>query len=373
MLRALVILYFSFALAAPSSDRLTRRTKVWFTYNVECTDEVIASKIDSLERVLDEQLPCIARAGCEVEKMTGTCFEGKVKLDILLAHIRAEEGVIHAFTRQFLTGDGPIRFKRNIDFENTQPDDGESEPACDKGSEVIGDYCVSCPPGYYEKAGKCVTCDYDSYAFGASNTECTPCGVGKMTIEFASTKPEDCIGTACVIPSNKAGYYTKDNVPVYAGERVGPGIKLAFECYGYYADVEDIITCTGQGLDKTPESCAAVETLTCYDSCYRESEDDKVTFLNGNGTKVDTCSPVVCGGSNDECVTIESSSEGKTLQNFKCSDTSKADATHCSDDGLLACTVSRCSDNECNKPASGARGLSSMVFMLVSVLAFWLV
>lgn len=257
MLRALVFISVAFTLAAPTSDRLRRRTTVWFTYNVECTDDTIASKTESLETVLEQQLPCMARGGCEIERINGSCFDGKVKLDVLLAHIRAEEGTIHAFTRQFITGDGTLRFKRDADWENAQPDDGDSVPACDKGSEVIGDYCVSCSPGYYESGSKCLICDFDSYAFGASNTKCTPCGADKYTVEDGSTKAEDCIGTVCIIPANKAGYYTKANVPIYAGERVGPGTKLVFECYGYNSDIEDIITCTGggQGLDKTPELC----------------------------------------------------------------------------------------------------------------------
>jgi len=291
---------------------------------------------------------------------------------VMLAHILAEENTIHRWTRQMVTGEGTMRFKRDIDWDNAKPEAGDSEPACEKGSEVLGDYCVSCAPGYYETEGKCLICDYDSYAFGASNTKCTACGEGESTVEDGSTKPEDCIGTVCIIPANKAGYYTQENVPIYAGERVGPGTKLVFECYGYNSEIEDIITCTGQGLDKTPEICAAVESLTCYDSCYRESEGDSVKFMNGNGTSVDSCTATICSSANDECVIIKSSSEGKTLQNFMCSDKNKQDATHCSDAGLLTCDVTRCSDNECNKPASSALGLNSVVVMMVSVLAFWM-
>ena len=62
-----------------------------------------------------------------------------------------------------------------------------------------------------------------------------------------------------------------------------------------------------------------------------DGRDRKIVELWFLGSEVPGSAPLptfntpFSQGSNDECVTIESSSEGKTLQNFKCSDTSKAD------------------------------------------------
>jgi len=111
---------------------------------------------------------------------------------------------------------------------------------CPEGTEVQGNECAPCLPGYWALPGMpvCLACPRGTYASSSGAAECTPCQFG-TTVDEASTSPNQCYGllnSSIAFAPRKAGDATVATLRFLPQMRLQQGENVVLGLGGFSID-----------------------------------------------------------------------------------------------------------------------------------------